>query len=88
MVFKITGFKFGTFTDDNGKRVDYSNVFVTIPISKSNDYVGDGYYTQKISVGRVLTAEDMRKIASGSRNIDIVFDMFGKVVSCCVLNPK
>ena len=88
MVLKITGFKFGSFTDDNGKRVDYSNVFVSIPIAKSNDYVGEGYYTQKISVGRVITAEDMRKIVNGLRNIDITFDMFGKVVSCCVVNPK
>lgn len=84
MIYNITGFKIGSFTDEKGKRVDYSNVFVSIPIPKSNDYVGDGYYTQKISVGRVLSADDMKKLASGSRKIDLTFDMFGKVVSCRV----
>ena len=38
MVFKITGYRFGSFTDDNGKRINYSNLFVPIQIAES---VGD-----------------------------------------------
>lgn len=91
MVYNITGFKFGSFTDDKGKRVDYSNVFVSIPIAPEkgeNGTFSGGYYTQKISIGRVITDDTARKIINGAKHIDLNFDMFGKVVSCIVVNPK
>ena len=38
-----------------------------------------GYYTQKISVGRIISAEDVgKKLLTGSRHVEIEFDCFGK----------
>ena len=48
----------------------------------------DGYYTQKISVGRIISAEDMEKIVTGSRHVDIEFDCFGKVTTCYVVDDN
>ena len=80
MVFKITGYRFGSFTDDNGKIINYSSLFIPIQIAESNGKNGsysDGYYTQKISVGRIISADDVEKIVAGSRHVDIEFDCFG-----------
>ena len=52
MLFKITGYRFGSFTDDNGKRINYSTLFVPIQIAESvgeNGSYSDGYYTQIMS---------------------------------------
>jgi len=91
MVFKITGYRFGSFTDDNGKRIDYSSLFIPIPIVESNGENGsysDGYFTQKISVGRIISAEDVEKIVTGSRHVNIEFDCFGKVTTCYVVDDN
>lgn len=89
MVFKITGYRFGSFTDDTGKRINYSTLFIPIQISETNGENGsysDGYYTQKISVGRVISSEDVEKIVTGSQNVAIEFDCFGKVKTCYVVD--
>lgn len=91
MVFKITGYRFGSFTDDNGKIINYSSLFIPIQIAESNGKNGsysDGYYTQKISVGRIISADDVEKIVAGSRHVDIEFDCFGKVATCYVVDNK
>ena len=91
MVFKITGYRFGSFTDGNGKRISYSNLFVPIQIAESvgeNGSYSDGYYTQKISVGRMISAEDVEKIVTGSRHVEIEFDCFGKVTACYVVDDN
>lgn len=91
MLFKITGYRFGSFTDDNGKRINYSTLFVPIQIAESvgeNGSYSDGYYTQKISVGRIISADDVEKIVNGSRHVDIEFDCFGKVTTCYVVDDN
>lgn len=91
MVFEITGYRFGSFTDDNGKRINYSTIFIPIQIAESvgdNGSYSDGYYTQKISVGRFISAEDVEKIVTGSRHVDIEFDCFGKVATCYVVDDN
>lgn len=91
MVFKITGYRFGSFIDDNGKRINYSTLFVPVQIAESvgdNGAYSGGYYTQKISVGRIISAEDVEKIVTGSRCVDIEFDCFGKVTSCYVVDDN
>lgn len=89
MVFKITGYRFGSFNDDNGKIINYSSLFIPIQIAESigesGSYSG-GYYTQKISVGRVISSEDVEKIVTGSKNVAIEFDCFGKVKTCYVID--
>lgn len=77
-VYQVCGFKYGTFTDNNGRTVNYCNLFVIAPIggTESDDYHFAGHEAFKFRCvsPSVLDGINLRD------KVHLFFDPRGRVV--------